>query len=72
MKRIERKKEVQYCKNKKSKIRAYQCHICAHLDVDDLSDNVFCTCGFAPGCGDPDGCREAFRPVEVPIIGAHI
>ena len=63
----------EYCKNNKAKIRAYQCEICDMLDVDDLfSDKVFCMAGFYPGCGDPDGCRKAFRPIENGgRIGAH-
>lgn len=64
---------VEFCKNNKSKIKAYQCHLCDHFDVDDFSDKTFCHCGFWPGCGDPDGCREAFRPVQGRgIIGAHL
>ena len=23
----------------------------------------FCRAGYWPGCGDPDGCREAFKPI---------
>ena len=33
------------------------------LDVDDVSDKRFCRAGYWPGCGDPDGCREAFKPI---------
>ena len=66
------KATVEKCKNNKDKIRAYQCEICANLDVDDFTDKKFCHAGFWPGCGDPDGCRKAFRPVEGRgIIGAH-
>lgn len=43
-----------------------------YLLVDDFSDKVFCRCGFYPGCGDPDGCREAFKPiVDGGRIGVH-
>ena len=65
--------KIQLCKNDKSKIKAYQCELCEHFDVDDLSDETFCHRGFWPGCGDPDGCREAFEPVKGRgIIGAHL
>lgn len=52
----------EYCRGGK-KIRAYQCGICDRLDVDDVSDKRFCRAGYWPGCGDPDGCREAFKPI---------
>lgn len=52
------------CKNNKAKIRAYQCKICDNLDVDDFTDKLFCGYGYYRGCGDPDGCREAFRPIK--------
>jgi hypothetical protein len=52
----------EYCRGGK-KIRAYQCGICDRLDVDDISDKRFCRAGYWPGCGDPDGCREAFKPI---------
>lgn len=42
---------------------SYQCGICDRLDVDDVSDKRFCHAGYWPGCGDPDGCREAFKPI---------
>lgn len=62
----------EYCKNNKNKIRAYQCEICDRLEVDDFSDKKFCRCGFYPRCGDPDGCREAFKPIEGKgRIGVH-
>ena len=60
----EEKAVPEYCKNNQKKIRAYQCDICDVLDVDDFTDKRFCRAGFWPGCGDPDGCREAFRPIE--------
>ncbi len=56
--------QPEYCKNDKSKIRAYQCEICDTLDVDDATDKRFCRAGFWPGCGDPDGCRAAFKLIE--------
>lgn len=59
----EKEATPEYCKNSKKKIRAYQCEICERLDVDDATDKRFCRCGFWPGCGDPDGCREAFKPI---------
>lgn len=63
---------VKYCAKNKKKIRAYQCRICENLDVDDVSDKLFCQFGFWPGCGDPDGCREAFMPIEGKgYIGVH-
>lgn len=61
---MERNAAPEYCKNDKAKIRAYQCEICDVLDVDDVSDKRFCRAGFWPGCGDPDGCRATFRPIE--------
>lgn len=62
----------EYCKNDKTKIRAYQCEICDNLDVDDATDKRFCACGFWPGCGDPDGCRKAFKPITGKgRIGVH-
>jgi hypothetical protein len=68
----ERATAPEYCKNNKAKIRAYQCEICDRLDVNDLSDKRFCTAGFWPGCGDPDGCREAFKQIEGKgRIGVH-
>lgn len=52
--------------------KAYQCEKCDHFDVDDVTDKTFCHCGFWPGCGDPEGCKDAFRPVKGHgIIGAH-
>jgi len=52
--------------------RAYQCEICDRLDVDDVTDKLFCRCGFYPGCGDPEGCKEAFIPIEGKgRIGVH-
>lgn len=61
-----------YCKNDKKKIRAYQCEICDMLDVDDVTDKRFCRAGLWPGCGEPDLCREAFRPIEGKgRIGVH-
>ncbi len=27
------------------------------------NDKRFCRAGYWPGCGDPDGCREAFKPI---------
>ncbi len=60
---IEKKAVPEYCKNNRKKIRAYQCDICDRLDVDDCTDKRFCRAGFYPGCGDPDGCREAFKPI---------
>lgn len=59
----EKEATPEYCENNKKKIRAYQCEICERLDVDDATDKKFCRCGFWPGCGDPDGCREAFKPI---------
>lgn len=62
----------EYCKNDKTKIRAYQCEICDNLDVDDATDKRFCACGFWPGCGEPDGYREAFKPITGKgRIGVH-
>ena len=57
----------EYCRGGK-KIRAYQCGICDRLDVDDVSDKRFCRAGYWPGCGDPDGCREAFKPITELVL----
>ena len=68
----EKRAVPEYCKNDKAKIRAYHCGICENLDIDDATDKLFCRCGFWPGCGDPDSCREAFRPIEGKgRIGVH-
>ncbi|WP_298029306.1 hypothetical protein [uncultured Dysosmobacter sp.] len=62
---IEEKEAVpEYCKNNKAKIRAYQCEICDHLDVDDFTDKRFCGLGYYPGCGCAEECRKAFRPIK--------
>ena len=61
----------EYCRGGK-KIRAYQCGICDRLDIDDVSDKRFCRAGYWPGCGDPNGCREAFKPITCRgRIGVH-
>ena len=66
----EKKLSPEYCKN--GKIRAYQCGICDRLDVDDVTDKRFCRAGFWPGCGDSDGCREAFKLITgAGRIGVH-
>lgn len=57
---------------KKKRVKAYQCDTCDHLDVDDFSDKRFCRLGFYPRCGDPEGCRKAYKPItDGGRIGVH-
>jgi len=51
-------------KERKHRQKAYQCNTCQNLDVDDVSDKLFCHCGFFPRCGDAEGCKQAYIPIE--------